>query len=332
MKQPLEHAMLKSLSHRACCGLYHREPQTEKSMRGTLMMGLAMTLTACAIDDGDGADGDLATGSIEQDISGWAIGAWGTTNDLVGFDTGWSTSNSTCVLTQVTGNLTEGGYWEVKDVESEAGVRYGDNGHYWIRGHGGAYTNQVNQRDWAGNPVMAGAVCVPYTGTGGGMWKSQDPQYGLRPPLRIADLATNRRCFLTSIISGGAEFGASSDYVRVVKVTSGHTDSLHPTTGWYLESSLQSNAYTGAPVFAYADCIDFPAILAEWGAAFGGATYTITPGGDSAPKMCGLTGIYGAFNVNSWTNGATINAPGAQGGLWSMTVSAGKYAEANCIE
>ncbi len=291
-------------------------------------MGL-VAVAGCATDAGDGANTD----TTEQDISGWAVGAWGTTNDTVGFDTGWSASNSRCVLTQVTGNLTEGDYWQQPtDVQSEAGVRVGSNGHYWQHGNGGAYTNQVNQRVWYGNPVMGGSVCVPYLGAGGGQWRSQQPQYPVSPPVRIADITANKRCFLSDLFMGGGAFGKSSDYVRVRKIDAAHVDSQHPTAGWYLESSLFSNAYTGEPVFAYASCIDFPQIAAEWGAAYGGATYTITPGGDSSPKMCGLTGIYGAFNVNSWTNGATINAPSTQGGLWSMTVSAGKYAEANCIE
>jgi hypothetical protein len=298
-------------------------------MRKTCMIGLAMSLTGCALDD---TDADLETTS-QALVSGWAVGAWGTTTDLVGFDTGWSTSNSTCVLTRVTGNLTEGGYWQTStDVLSTADVGYklNSNGNYWIIGHGGAYTNQVNQRVWENNPVMAGAVCVPYTGPAEVTWKSQDPQYGVAAPKKVAGLLSTRRCFLTSIRSGMGAFGKSTDFARVVKVTS--IDSKHPTTGWYIESNLESNSVNGQPAFVSAACIDFPSIWAEWGAWFGGATNTITPNGDSLPKMCGLTGLHGAWNVNSWTNGATINAPSTQGGLWSMTVSAGKSAEAICIE
>jgi len=283
----------------------------------------------------DDTDGDLDTGSVTEElVSSWAWGSWGTTTDLTGFDTGWSTLNSTCVLGQVTGNLTEGGYWDIRDELSEAsvGYRYGSNNDdHWIEGHGGSYTDQSNNRSWANNPVMAGAVCVPYSSSGSATWESQRPQFGLAPPVRIAGLSSNRRCFLTGIRSGGGQFGNSTDYVRVVKIKSADIDSTHPTTGWYVEGNLVANQITGIPAFVDAACIDFPSIWAEWGAWFGGATFTITADGDSLPKMCGLTGLHGAWNVNSWTNGATIKPPSTQGGLWKMTVSSGKSAEATCI-
>jgi len=303
-------------------------------MRRTCLLGLAVSLSACAMDDTE--NGDLDTETVTEElVSGWAFGAWGTTTDLTGFDTGWSTTNSTCVLAQVTGNLTEGGYWQIYDDLSEAsvGYRFGSNNNdYWIEGHGGSYTDQTNHRSWANNPVMAGAVCVPYTGPDPVEWKSQEPQFGIAPPKKIAGLASTRRCFLTGIRSGSGAFGKSTDFARVVKIKAADVDSTHPTTGWYVESNLQSNATTGVPAFVSAACIDFPSIWAEWGAWFGDATFTITADGDSLPKMCGLTGLHGAWNVNSWTNGATIKPPSGQGGLWKMTVSAGKSAEANCIE
>lgn len=300
-------------------------------MRKTWMLALGMSLTACAMTD---TDDDLETGTTtEALVSSWAPGAWGTKTDLVGFDTGWHASNSTCVLTQVTGSLAEGTYWQtLTDVLSDAsvGLKPNSNGHYWIMGHGGAYTNQVNARVWANNPVMAGAVCVPYKGPTQVTWKSQLSQYGVAPPLKIAGLLSTRRCFLTGLRSGVGAFIKSTDFARVVKITS--TDATHPTTGWYVESNLVSEPTHGIPAFVSAACIDFPSIWAEWTAGFGGATFTITPNGDALPKMCGLTGIRGAWNVNSFTNGATITPPSTQGGLWSMTVSAGKFADANCIE
>ena len=76
--------------------------------------------------------------------------------------------------------------------------------------------------------------------------------------------------------------------------------------------------------------IDFPSISAEWGGAFGGAPNTMTTGG--GVKMCGLTGIYGAFNVNSYSNGVSLNAPSTQNGNWTMTISANKFASADCVQ
>jgi hypothetical protein len=48
--------------------------------------------------------------------------------------------------------------------------------------------------------------------------------------------------------------------------------------------------------------------------------------------MCGLQGIYGAFNVDSWNDGVKITAPSTLGGNWTMTVSPGKWGEALCIQ
>ena len=76
--------------------------------------------------------------------------------------------------------------------------------------------------------------------------------------------------------------------------------------------------------------MDFPPITGEWFGAFGGATNTMTTGGGI--KMCGLTGIFGAFTTNSFSNGVVLNAPSAQSGNWTMTVSSGKFAEATCIQ
>lgn len=134
-------------------------------MRGTLFaaVGLIVSGSACAID---GADDDATgtTGTTEQDISGWAPGSWGTTTDLVGFDTGWPTSSTVCVMTGVDGNLGEGGYWEVMDEPSVAAIEWTAT-NWRVIAHGGAYTNQVNQRVWANNPVNVATVCIPYPAT-----------------------------------------------------------------------------------------------------------------------------------------------------------------------
>ena len=293
-------------------------------MRNTILtMGLLGLVSACTLDEGN----DAETGSTEQLITGWATGSWGTTTDLVGADTGWSTSTSTCVLTKVQGNLGEGGYWEIEDVQSVAAVQGGANGHYFMMAHGGAYTNQVNQRSWANNPVNVGVVCVPYKTSASGAWKTFAPRFGIAPPVKMAGLAANRRCFLTGIVGGGQNFTHWADSMVVKQVTT--PDSTHPTTGWYVEGTVASNPYTEQPSYADAACIDFPSIAGEWTGAFGGATNTLTNGGGT--KMCGLTGIFGAYNVNSWTDGAAISSPASQSGNWTMTVSANKFATNDCI-
>jgi hypothetical protein len=123
-------------------------------------------------------------------------------------------------------------------------------------------------------------------------------------------------------------FSQTSDYVRVKEiVTPGGT---HPTAGWYVEGTLVSPDST-RNAFVWATCIDFPAISAEWTGAFGNHTYAMTTGSDGA-KFCGLQGIYGAFSANNYASGAFLNAPATQTGNWTMTVTAGKYAEADCIQ
>ncbi len=303
-------------------------------MRSLITMGMAMALAACTIDappdDGHDKGNGSDDGVAEAFVAGWSAAAWGTTADFTGLDTGWSSPSSTCVLTGVLGNLTRGDFFQVGDVQAEAAATVGPNGHWFVEGHGGAYTNDVNRSVAYGNPVMAGVVCVPYKATAFGSWRSQDPMFGTAPPKRFADLAPTRRCFLSKIFSGAGIFGQWADSAQVVRIDVGHTDGSHPTPGWYVQGTLQSNTYTGEPATVDATCIDFPSIDGEWGGAFGGATNPMTTGG--GVKMCGLTGIFGAFNQNSYSDGVRLNAPSTQTGNWSMTVSANKFATANCVE
>jgi hypothetical protein len=151
---------------------------------------------------------------------------------------------------------------------------------------------------------------------------------GMAGPKKIAGLSANRRCFLHSIHTGDGMFN-SSRYARVRKYTT--TDADHPTTGWYVESNLQSSTVTGAHALVGAVCVEFSAIEGEWGWGYGGAgTWPMTDG--NGRKMCGLTGISGAFNVESYSNGVGLNAPSTQTGNWSLTLSANKGAEVLCIQ
>lgn len=292
-------------------------------MRKLFAIGAVMFVSGCAADDA--ADQDEVS---QQVIGGWAAGAWGTTSDIVGLDTGWGIGGSTCVLSVVRGNLTQGGSGGPAAVQSEAGIENGLNGDYFIVGHGGAIGLPGNQRVWVGNPVMAGGVCVPQHMSAFGVWHSALPQQSLSPPVKIANSAFTRRCFLTSIHAGDGIFSHWADSVSVVEV--GQIDSQHPSTGWYLQGTLTSNPDSGQQALATAACIDFPSINAEWGGAFGGATNTMTTG--NGVKMCGLTGIFGAFNVNSYSDGVALNAPSTQTGNWTMTVSANKFATADCVQ
>jgi hypothetical protein len=264
----------------------------------------------------------------QQVIGGWAVGAWGTTSDPVGLDTGWGIGGSTCVLSAVLGNLTQGGSGGPAAVQSEAGIENGLNGDYFIVGHGGAVGLPGGGRVWAGNPVMAGGVCVPSQMTAFNVWRSALPQQSVSPPVKIANSAFRRRCFLTSIRAGDGIFSHWADSVSVVEV--GAIDSQHPSTGWYIQGTLTSNPNTGQQAMATAACVDFPSVDAEWTGAFGGATNWMTSG--DGVKMCGLTGIFGAFNVSSYANGVSLTAPATLTGNWTMTVAANKFATADCVQ
>ena len=294
-------------------------------MKTMIVVGLIVSASGCAIDEGDEMAPEV--GVTEHELNGWLSASWGTTSDLVGLDTGLSATTTTCVLSMVRGDLGEGGYWQSTDVVSGADVSP-KNGNWFLYGHGGAYTNQVNQRVWANNKVNAGASCAlyPKLPVSQPTWRSANGYVTL--PQKLAPLATNRRCFLGAIYGGGQIFTHASDYVRVRPYTT--TDATHPTTGWYVEGSLKSNPYSGQPASASGTCIDFPAIEGEWGGSFGDATYTLTTG--TGTKMCGLQGVYGAFNVDSWDNGVKITAPSTLTGNWTMTVSPGKWGEATCIQ
>ena len=57
-------------------------------------------------------------------------------------------------------------------------------------------------------------------------------------------------------------------------------------------------------------------------------TFPLTSG--AGVKACALTGITGAFNVNSWTDGVVMNFPPKIDGNWSLTVTGGKTATWAC--
>lgn len=299
---------------------------TKKIWIHTTLAATAL-VTGC-VEDGDDLT-DLDTGEIESRISGWGAAGWGTTTDLFGADTGWNSSNSACVLSAVKGDLNEGGYWEVQDEPSSVAIDVDPwSGNYRLVAHGGAWTSQSNSRVWANNPVAGGAVCVAATDHETSSWRSVQPHQGTAAPKRIAALASRRRCFLDSIHTGDGMWN-SSRYARVRKYTT--TDATHPTTGWYIESNLQSSVGTGAHALVGAVCIDFPAIETEWGWGYGGAgTYSMTTG--TGRKMCGLTGISGSFTTEDYNNGVGLNAPSTANGNWTLTLSANKGAEVLCVQ
>ncbi|WP_159396735.1 hypothetical protein [Sorangium cellulosum] len=82
-----------------------------------------------------------------------------------------------------------------------------------------------------------------------------------------------------------------------------------------------------------AGCIDFPTgttFISGETVSFAG--FTTNEDIDTRPgiKACALTGIEGAFNQNSFTDGAMIEPPATINGTWKITVTNGKKARWAC--
>lgn len=289
-----------------------------------LGLGLSMLASACVLDDdaGDGDDPDLS--STEQALASFIHGGFSSTTSLEGWDTGLDPNVWTCVLAGVTGNLGEGGAWQAS-LRSSAYVALNAQGRWEVYAHGGAYTNLLNQRVWSNNVVGATASCVPYPRVHqvNPRWKSGDYPVWM-------GAAPNRHCFLAAVHTGDQVFTHNGDYVRVKKYTT--TDATHPQPGWYVESNLARQPYTGLQSIVEATCIDFPTVTNAWNpGTVGQGTTTLTSG--NGIKMCGLQALEGSFEVDNVNDGVRINAPVGLWGQWSVTVSTGdKSARVQCIE
>lgn len=269
--------------------------------------------------------------------NGYTVFSWGTKTDTTGIDIG-SVSDRTCFLSGVSGNLNVGAQMNfgcgLKGGESLARVadKYPTTGNYWLVAHGGACENQVNQKVWDNNPVNAQATCFwTATGVTGGQWQTGNNNL----PVKVAGLLIGnnnvRQCFLSGLFGVGGSWNSSSDFARVRKVTT--TDSAHPTTGWYIEANLPQPG-DGSHPRVEARCVDFPqnTTLISGSTPVIAATkthlLTIGPG----VKACALTGIKGAFNNNSWSDGVLMNFPAKIDGNWSLTVTGGKSATWACAK
>ncbi|MDC0707758.1 hypothetical protein POL68_04685 [Stigmatella sp. ncwal1] len=250
--------------------------------------------------------------------NGYTAASWGTTTDTTGFTLDSSTDR-TCFLSGVAGNLSRGEEMALGE-ESVAAVLYRSPGNYWLVGHGGATANQVNDKVWYNNPVMAQATCyLTATNVKNATWISDGT---VSAPVKIADLDPNdrRQCFLSGLLGVDGAWNNNSRYARVTK----------KADGWYVESNMVLN-YPRARVMGR--CVDFPAgtvlstktVTAETGTT---VTEALTTG--TGVKACALTGIQGAFNQNNWTDGALMNFPSTVGGNWTATVTGGKTAHYAC--
>jgi hypothetical protein len=282
--------------------------------------------SGCGPSEGHGTEPDtLDSHETELVGNGYKVYYWGTRTDMTGTNIG-AMSSRTCFLSGVAGNLSVGGEW-YEDVESVAKVdaQYPSDGNYWLVAHGGAYTNQVNQTVWQNNPVLARATCFwTTTNRKAAAWSSYS--YGISRPVKVADLDPNNRriCFLSGLWGVGGAWGSSDKFARVIK----------RPDGWYIESNLVS-WYDGSHARVEARCVDFPrGTVFSSGSVSAAAGTTVTQPITSLPgtmHACALTGIQGALNQNSWTDGALINWPSVADGTWTITVQNGKTASYACV-
>jgi hypothetical protein len=295
--------------------------------------------TGCVADpDQSEIDDEDTIGETQDPLTGWTAWSWGTTTDLVGISISSSTQ-MTCVLSGVAGNLNAGQVFGGSANEpSVAEVRWGSS-NYTLLAHGGAYADYSNDPVFANNPVAARSTCFFATSGDGGTWQSQSKNYPPSWPVWITGLGeSNRQCFLsgiTGVVGAWTGTEGGTPYARVVKVTS--ADSTHPSAGWYVESNLHDEEPHGSHAEVRGTCVDFPS-----GTIFSsGMVYATEGGTTSVPiglgmgsgiKGCALTGVTGALTVNNFTDGALITAPATLDGTWSITVKNGKQANWACAK
>jgi hypothetical protein len=293
----------------------------------------AGALSAGCVASPEGEWEEETVGEAAAAVNGWYVWYHSTSQDTTGVDLGLA-SSKTCFLSGVAGNLSEGSQWQ-QGEPSMAWVGW-NSGSWKLFAHGGALTNSNGQAVWENNPVTAHATCFYYTtNVESASWTSWPSHLGVAVPVKIANLDPNnlRQCFLAGVWSHDNAWDTSK-FARVVKKTS--TDATHPTTGWYVEANFFDSTLDGSHTEVFGRCVDFPT-----GTSFttnlvtgtsGGTTTTITSG--TGTKGCALTEITGAFNQNSWTDGARIHAPDnlVLNGNWTITVSNNKSARWACAE
>jgi len=262
--------------------------------------------------------------------NGWTVWSWGTTRDTAGIVLKLDSNTVSCVLNGVAGDLSRGQEIDQNKCglaaeRTETGVwPFIDGWH--ITAHGAQCAGI-----WSDNPVVAQATCF---------WESSKildgfwiPDNGPIFKIPGLDYAPQRMCWLTGLRGVDGAWSNSFSFARIHKVRL--NDTLHATPGFYVESNLQ-NAISGSRPEVHYLCMDFPSdhvyTVGYIAPSEDTRTETITIGSLANIKGCGLTGIQGPFNVDSWTNGVTATWPTTFEGEWTLTVSAGKAAYWTCVQ
>jgi len=267
--------------------------------------------------------------NMAYSLVGITVWSWGTTSDEDGVATTMVGYDTSCILCGVSGDLSKGqeidkGGCGDKALRSEASTLSDWETNTWrVRGHGGRCGSV-----WNNNPVNAQATCFKYSASIEGTWTPDKPSVSF---IKYFPIQAGRQCFLSGIYGVDGSWINANTYARIRKVTT--VDPTHPTPGWYIESNLQ-NAPSGSRPMIKFSCIDFPAnhFFTSGTTQIKSTTQTINLTTGTGVKACGLTGIQGAFNVNSWTDGVIMNFPTSSTGDWSLTVSPQKSASWLCVK
>ena len=290
----------------------------------------SLALVGCAEPP---ADLDEESAALVGD--GYATYEHSSTSDPQGRDLSAEVHHA-CVLAGVAGNLANGAfantYGGVKQRPAMAvvGDRYPTTGHPWLIAHGGSHQNQYGNEAWTGKRVRAQASCFYANGY------SAAETLVTQGVVKLADLSVSRmvvrQCFLIGLEGVDASWNQPTFFARVVKRTT--TDATHPTTGWYLEGDMNDgDSIVGHP-HAHAACIDFPGgTTVTTGTVYSNPDMSTTwpIAGSTGLKACGLTGVTGAFDVDSDTDGALMTLPTTPEGMWLLTTRNGKSASWACV-
>jgi hypothetical protein len=273
--------------------------------------------------------------SMVYSLDGYAAYSWGTTTDVDGVQTEMG-SDSACVLAGITGDLSRGkerpGFTLLQPwIDCEYNTGYHSqartemsNGKWRVIAHGAACGPT-----WWNNPVNAQATCFPFPTSVEGSFLALSSYY-------MTELKPGRKCFLSGIIGGSKGYKGwnfPDTFVRIREVTEGVGGFfIESNLGWNDESGTVEQVASERPRVDY-QCVDFPVdrqfTTGTIAKSLTTKTIRIASGGDV--KACALTGISGAFNVDSWTDGVFMNFPSTATGNWYLTVTAGKSASWLCV-
>ncbi|WP_438005079.1 hypothetical protein WME89_41050 [Sorangium sp. So ce321] len=311
---------------------------TASNLRHLVCVSSALLLGAlslgCVAAPGGDAEAEEMVGDAADALTGFVFFSLSNNLGTNSVDMGL-TSDGTCVLSGVAGNLSRGFQWYLHDKESRAVVRRTGGTNSLIVDEGAV---DGGPPPWGlDNPVAARATCFPTTtNVQTAHWEANvNHSNGMADPVKIANLDPNhrRQCFLSGLTGVEGAWDHSWNWARVLEYTT--TDINHPTTGWYVEGYLLSSDVDGSTPGIDATCVDFPV-----GTVFNSYDLDSDPGetktepitSGTGTKACGLTIINGPFNYNNYTDGVLINEPTGSGAQWTMTAKNGAAGRALCAK